>query len=145
MTTTTKKDLKRAEELMTVFAQATENRKALQDRIKNEMDAYNKNIKESEAELIEIGERIRDEFNAEGNLMLEHGYLHVANSAVIVKKRNFDLQNFYEAHPELLNIDFKKADVKKAFQDKDLREELSKLGVTIDNEQSLQVIANKKS
>lgn len=141
---TVQKDLARAEELMRVFAQVQANKNALMATIKNELDIYAKHMKEAEAELLEIGARNRDEFNDDGNLVLEDGYIHIQNSAVVVTGKKFDVGVFSEAHPELIDINLKKGEIKKAFQDKAFRKELKALGVDIDNEEKLQVIANKK-
>lgn len=134
------KDVQRGEQLMSTLVQILANKKALQDSIKNELDAYNKNAKEIEEELLQIGERNKDMFNTDGNLVFDDGYLHITNSAVVVTSKKFDVGIFHEAHPELIKVELKKGDIKKAFQDKALRKELISLGVQIDNEQGMQVI-----
>ncbi len=141
--TTAKKDLKRAEELMRTMFQVAQNKKELTDRIKNELDAYNTQYKEAEKELIEIGERNKDEFDEKGNLVFDDGYLHITNSTVVVQGRNFDITTFNEAHPELMDIKLKTGEIKKAFLDKEFRKELIKLGVQVDNEQGMEVKLNK--
>lgn len=138
-----KKDLNRAAQLMRTLSQASENKKRLLEKIKNELDAYDKNIKEATAELVEIGTRNKKAFDEKGNLNFEQGYLHITNNVVVVTSKKFDLETFHEAHPELMNIELRKGDIRKAFQDKDFRKELISLGVQVDNEQGMQVILNK--
>jgi tRNA-binding EMAP/Myf-like protein len=138
--TTQQKDLKRGEELMTTLSQVLRNKEALMATIKNELDAYTKNAKEAEKELLEIGERNKDAFNADGNLVFDDGYIHTTNSTVVVTSKKFDVGIFHDAHPELMKVELKTGEVKKAFLDKALRKELISLGVQVDNEQSLKVI-----
>lgn len=130
---------------MRAYAQSQANKKALMDTIKNELDAYAKNMKEAEAELLEIGARNRDEFDTDGNLVFDDGYLHIANSTVVITTRKFDLAEFYAAHPELVDVDLKKGAIKKAFIDKDQRKELMGFGVQTDNEEVMQVIVKPKA
>lgn len=143
MTTATKqspkKDLTRAEELMRIHAQSLANKKDLFDTIRNEMEAYDKNIKETAEELKQIGERNKAIFDEKGNLQLEHGYLHISNSVVVVQGRKFDLATFHAAHPELVDVELKRGEIKKLFQDKEGRKELISLGIQTDNEQTIQV------
>jgi len=145
LTTSSKKDLKRAEQLMREYATAFDNKKRLQEEIKNEMDAYNESMKKAEKELIEIGIRNPSEFDGDGNLSFNDGYLHITNNAVIITKKKFDVKSFYDAYPDLIDIDLKKGAIKKAFMDKDIRKELKLLGVDVDNEQGMQVLLHKKA
>ena len=139
-----RKDLTRAEELMRTYAQSDANKKALMATIKNELDAYNDRMKAAEEELLQIGERNRDQFDTDGNLVFEDGYLHIVTTTDVVTTRKFDLATFHQSHPELLKVEFKKGEIKKAFLDKDQRKELMSFGVQTDNKEVMQVIANKK-
>lgn len=136
-------DLKRAEQLMREYAQSAENKKALMESIKNELDSYNKNMKEAEAELLEIGARNRHKFDDKGNLVFADGYLHVVNNTVVVTTRNFDLASFIDDCPDLVDTKLKTAAIKKAFLNEDSRKELARMGVKLDTEESLQVIIAK--
>lgn len=140
-----RKDLTRAEELMRTYAQAQANKQALNATIKNELDAYSKTMKEAEAELLQIGERNRAEFDADKNLVFDDGYLHIADSTVVVTTRKFDMAEFHAAHPELIDINLKKGPIKKAFLDKDQRKELMGFGVQTDNEEIMEVIVKPRS
>jgi hypothetical protein len=137
------KDLKLGESLMKELFQVQQNKNALMESIKNELDAYNTRIKNAEAALLEIGERNKDAFNTDGNLVFDHGYIHITTSAVIVTTKKFDVGIFQAAHPEMIEVKMKTGEIKKAFLDKDTRKELTTLGVQVDSEQSMKVITNK--
>jgi hypothetical protein len=151
MTTATKAKPKKAaapdhsaaQTLMQLYAQSVVNRKALLDRIKNELDAYNANIKESEAKLIEYGTRHRHLFDPDGNLHLGPGYLHAAATTVTIMGRTFDPTAFAKEFPELIDIKLRTAPVKKAFLDKATRRELKAMGVDLTTEEQLQVLLHK--
>jgi hypothetical protein len=141
--TTVQKDMHRAEELMRHYAQAQDNRKALLDTIKAELDAYNATMKQAEEELLAIGDRNRASFNEEGNLVFDHGYLHIAENAVIDLGRNFSLPVFANEYPEMVDVKLKLALVKKAFINEDERKNLTKLGVKLDTVQKMEVKVSK--
>lgn len=142
------KDLKKAQENMRIFAQCKANRAALMASIANELKSYEENAKAAEAELIEFGEKYKDEFDVKGNYEFEDGYIHIVNSAVLVTSKKFDPVAFSEAYPDLIDLTpaktLKKGEIKKAFMDNDFRKEIKKLGLTMDNEQSFQVISALK-
>lgn len=140
----TKADMVRADLLMRHFTQAKENKLAAQARIEHELEACAKSMKEAEKELLEIGARNREAFNVDGNLEFETGYIHIANSAVVVLSKKFNLAEFSRDHPELIDAKLKLAPIKKLFQDAAARKELSAYGVSLDNETELQVLVNKK-
>jgi hypothetical protein len=141
-TSQSQKDLSRGEQLMKMLHATLTEKKVLSDSIKSAMERCTAKAKEAEMELLEIGERNKGIFT-DGNLTFTDGYLHIANSAVVVTGKKFDINVFHGEHPEMVEIKMKTGEIKKAFQDKALRKELISLGVQIDNEQSLQVIANK--
>lgn len=145
--TTNHTDLKKAEELMQLVAQLTQNKKALQDTIANELKAYNEGLKKYSDELLEIAERRPDLFNADGNLVLEHGYVHTVNNTVVITTKKFDAMIFQQAQPDMIDLTkaLKTAPIKKAFLDKELRKELKALGIDITTEQDLQVVPDTKS
>lgn len=137
--------LKAAEEAMEIYAQITANKKQLQDSIAEEMKSYNEGLKKYEAQLLDIAQRNRDKFNADGNFVLEHGYVHVQNNTVVVMTKKFDAMKFQEEQPDMIDLSkaLKIAPIKKAFLDKDQRKELKALGVDVTTEESLQVIPSK--
>jgi hypothetical protein len=134
------KDMKRAEALMRIYTQSLENQKNLMASIKNELDSYKENMKAAEKELIEIGERNKDQFNVDDNLVFEDGYLHIAHNTVVVTTKKFDIATFNTMYPEFVEIGLKKGPIRKAFTDKDMRKELTTLGVQLDTEKVMQVI-----
>lgn len=142
--TATQKDLKRAEELMTIYAQCFENKRALQASIANEMKAYDENMKAAEAELLEIGARNRAAFDEKGNLCFERGYLHIATNTVVEKTRKFDLTAFALQLPDLIDVKLKLAPIKKMWLDKSGQKELRQLGVQIDTQEEIQVVTDNK-
>lgn len=127
---------------MRTYAQSKQNKANLMATIANELKAYDENMKTAEAELIAIGEANKDAFT-EGNLDLEHGYLHIAEKAVVVQGRKFSWPDFLEQKADLVNLSFKTGELKKAFLDKEQRKELKALYVQIDTVQEMQVIAAK--
>jgi hypothetical protein len=137
--TESQKDMARAEEVMRTYAQSLANKNALQATIKNELDSYIKNLKEAEAELLELGVILRDHFNVDGNLVLDHGYLHVANSTVVTMGKKFDLAAFAAEHPEMVDVKLKVAPIKKAFLDSDQRKELKAFAVDVTTEETIQI------
>ena len=142
--TATQKDLKRAEALMTTYAQCLENKRALQASIANEMKAYDENMKAAEAELLEIGARNRAAFDEKGNLCFERGYLHIATNTVVEKTRKFDLTAFALQLPDLIDVKLKLAPIKKMWLDKSGQKELRQLGVQIDTQEEIQVVTDNK-
>jgi hypothetical protein len=140
---TTKQDLKRAEELMKVYAQSKANMARLAATIANEVAAYKKNIDESEKELIEIGDRNRHLF-VDSNLKLEDGYLHIANNSVIETTNKFNWTEFLEQKGNLVKIEFEKDKVKKAWLDIDQHNELISFGVQVNTEKVIEVKLPKK-
>lgn len=142
--TSPKKDLKLAEALMDKYALLAQSREDLLNTIMEELKGYEAGLKETQAELIEIGERNKESFNADGNLMFEKGYLHIANNTVILTKKKFDLAVFAQEKPDLIDITLKVSPIKKAFLDNDMRKELAALGVSVTTEQKVQVILPKK-
>ena len=140
-------ELKRANELMQLIAQITVNKKQLQDSIANEMKAYNDGLKKFETELLEIAERNSEEFNEDGNLVLNHGYVHTTNNTVVITGKKFDATKFQSAFPDMIDLmkSLKLSQIKKAFLEKETRKELKALGVDITTEQSLQIVPDTKS
>lgn len=140
--TTTHTDLKRAEELMQLFAQITVNKKNLQDTIAEEMKAYNEGLKKTGSELLEIAARNPSAFNTEGNLVLEHGYVHTVSNTVVITTKKFDAMKFQAECPDMIDLQkaLKVAPIKKAFLDKDFRKTLKGLGVDVNTEQSMEII-----
>lgn len=143
MTTTQKKDMARANEVMRVYAQSLANKKALEATIANELKAYNDNLKEAEKELLEIGERNRELFE-DDNLKFDDGYLHVANNSVVETTKKFNWPEFLEQKGDLVKINFETAKLKKAWLDTDQHNELIGLGVQLNTEKVLEVKVNKK-
>ena len=140
-----KADMVRADVLMRHYTQARENKLAVEERVAEEIQACKNSMKKAETELLEIGMRHRDAFNAEGNLAFETGYLHIANSAIVVTGKKFNLAEFTRDHPDLIDVKLKTSLIKKLFQDAAARKELSAYGVSLDNESSLQVLPYKKT
>lgn len=136
---TSKKDLKEADVLMTRYARLNQSRKDLLDTIMEEVKAYETEMKETEKKLIDIGERNKVEFNADGNLVFDDGYLHIAKNTVIVTKKKFDLAEFAAAKPDFISVELKTNPIKKAFLDKDQRKELAALGVDLDTKEKIEV------
>ena len=142
--TATQKDIQRAEDLMNIFAQSYANKKALQESIKNEVKAYDKNMEEAEKELLEIGKRNRVAFDKDGNLVLENGYLHIADKTVVLTGKNFDLTTFQEVHPGMVDIKFKVDLIKKAYKHRLLRKDLNKLGIELGTKEEMQVLVKNR-
>ncbi len=139
-----KKNTKRAEQLMRDYVQTLENKKALQATIANEVKAYDENLKAFGEELLAIGEEHKTEFDGDGNMHFADGYLHIVENTIVVTGKKFDPSEFNKAYPELIDVDFNVGLVKKAFLDVDLRKQLKALGVSVDTEKSMKIIANKK-
>lgn len=139
----TKKVLKHAGDLMHKYALLNQNRKDLLDSIMEELKGYEKELKETELKLIDIGEKNRLLFDADGNLVFDDGYLHVEQSTVIVTSKKFDLGTFLKARPDMVDVTLRVSPIKKAFLDKDLRKELTALGVGTDTTEKVKVILPK--
>lgn len=142
-TTTVKKDLKQAEELMKRYALLNRSRKDLLDTIMEELKGYEDEMAKTQKALIEIGERNKPAFNADGNLEFDEGYLHIAHNTVVNTKKKFDLAEFAEMKPDMVDIKLKVAPIKKAFLDKDQRKELTSLGVEVDTAEKVEVKLRK--
>jgi hypothetical protein len=127
---------------MTTYATVCENRKRLLDSIKNELDAYNKNMKELEAELIEIGNANKDQFDADNNLYLERGYLHIGKQTVVTTSRKFDVSQVLEENPDLVDFKLRVKPVKELFLDKEGRKQLKEFGIKVSTEDVMEVKTN---
>lgn len=129
---------------MRTYATVTENRERLMSEIKNELDAYDKNLKEARTELLAIGERNKAYFDKDKRLVFEEGYLHISSSTAILKGRNFDPTTFAKARPDMIEVTLKVKPIKDAFLDKDQRKELASLGVSVTTEETVQVKLKSK-
>lgn len=142
-----KKKMKQAEELMHKYALLNRSRKDLLDTIMEELTGYEKEIKETQAKLIEIGEDFRKagklHFDQEGNIHFNDGYLHIKSETVVVTSKKFSFAEFLAVHPEMVDYSLKVAPIKKAVLNQDLNKELKKLGVTTDTDEKVQVILAK--
>lgn len=138
-----KKVMKQANDLMHKYALLNESRKDLLDSIMGELKGYEKELKETEAKLIEIGEKNRLLFDDKKNLHLDDGYLHIEESTVVVTAKKFSFAEFLGVHPEMVDYKLKVAPIKKAFLNEDLRKELKTLGVSTDTEEKVKVILSK--
>jgi hypothetical protein len=138
-----KKDLKRAEQVMTALFNIKENERRLTSSISEELKVYKEIAKLAEEELLEIAERNPQAFDADGNLVLEDGYVHTATNTVVDKNSKFDLAVFAEKRPDLIDVKLKVSPIKKLWLDKEAGIELRKLGITVDTAKELQVITRK--
>lgn len=143
MTKEQKKDMARAEVLMTDLFNVRENERALKNKIANELKAYQENGKSLEEELIEIANRNPNAFDMDGNLKLTDGYIHQATKTKVAGGKKFSLSDFLKARPLLIEWSFKVAAIKKLWLDKTAQKELKQLGVEVDTCTELQVIPNK--
>lgn len=134
----------KANALMREYVQSLENKRNLQATIANELAAYDKNMKEAEAALIELGERYKPNFDADGNLHLEDGYLHIANNTIVETTKKFNLLEFSVAFSDLIDIKLKTAPVKKLWLNKEGNKDLKQYGVRVDTVEVMQVLPNKK-
>lgn len=139
-----KKDLKRAEQVMTALFNIKQNERRLLATIGEELKVYKENAKLAEEELLEIAKRNPQAFDADGNLVLEDGYIHEATNTVVNKTSKFDLAVFAAERPELIDVKLKVAPIKKLWLDKEAGKELRKLGIGVDTEKELQVIPRKE-
>lgn len=138
-----KKDLKRAEELMTTLFNIRENESKLRAEIANELKAYQENAKQAEKELLEIAERNPQQFDADENWQLQDGYIHTSTQTVVNKNSKFDLATFNEQRPELLEVKLKVSPIKKMWLDKEGNKELRGLGIVLHTDKTLEVITRK--
>lgn len=143
--TGSKKVLKQAGDLMRKYALLNQSRKDLLDSIMEELTGYEKELKETEAQLIDIGEKNRLLFDTDGNLKFDDGYLHIEESTVIVTSKKFEFGKFLAAQPNLVEYKLCVAPIKKAFLNEDLRKELKALGVSTDTKERVKVILPKKN
>jgi len=142
--TTEKKDLKRADELMTIYAQSKANLDALNASIANEVKAYKQNMKDAESELVKIAEDYLHLFE-DDNLLLTDGYVHIASKSVVDTTKKFKWSDFLEQKGDLAKVTFELAKVKKAWLDTDQHNELIELGVQLDTVRDIEVIVHKKA
>lgn len=140
-----KKILKQANDLMHKYALLNESRKDLLDSIMEELKGYEKELKETEAKLIEIGEKNRLLFDDKKNLRLDDGYLHIEENTVVVTAKKFSFAEFLAARPEMVEYKLRVAPIKKAFLNEDLRKELKTLGVSTDTLEKVKVILSKEN
>ncbi|NOS92478.1 MAG: hypothetical protein HOP30_11185 [Cyclobacteriaceae bacterium] len=141
--TNQQKDLKRAEQVMTALFNIKENERRLKASIAEELKAYSENAKLAEEELLEIASRNRDAFNADGNLVLEDGYVHTATTTSVKQTKKFDLSVFVAERPDLVESKIKLAPIKKLWLDSRSRKELTLLGIDLQTDEVLQVMPRK--
>jgi hypothetical protein len=138
------KDLQRAEELMTLYAETKRKHVALTDTIKDELHHYAETMEQAETELLEIGERNKALFDND-NLHLQDGYLHIAHNSVIETTQKFNWPDFLEQKGDLVKLDFEKAKMKKEWNNTDKHNELIALGVQVNTVATMQVKLGKTS
>ena len=141
----TSKDLKDAQILMTRYARLNKSRQDLLDSIMEQLTGYEKEMKETEKQLIQIGERNKAAFNNDDNLELNDGYLHIAKITEVLTGKKFNLTDFYHKHPDYVGVTMKVAPIKKAFLDKDQRKELKSMGVDVSTKDKVEVKLRKGS
>lgn len=137
-----KKDRVKVEQLMSAYAQLAENKKALTDSIANELKAYNENMRKAEEEILEIAKRNRDQFDVEGNWVMDSGYVHAATITVPRLGKKLSMDALIEKFPTLVDAvkALRLSLVKKAFANADQRKEMKALGLDVTTEEQLQVI-----
>lgn len=143
-----KKMYKQAEDLMRKYALLNQSRKDLLDTIIEELTGYEKEMKNAEAKLIEIGEDFRKSglyYDADGNIHFDDGYLHIEESTVVVTSKKFDFAKFLSEQPNLVEYKLMVAPIKKAFLNEDTRKQLKALGVSTDTKEKVKVILPKKN
>lgn len=143
MTKKEKADHARAGELMEKYTELMNARTKLLGTIMEELTVKEKEMKEAQTELIEIGERCKHLFDEKSNWDFETGYLHIAKNTVVKTTRKFDLSTFAKERPEMINVTLKVNPIKKAFLDNAMRKELKSLGVNVDTADTVQVLLKK--
>jgi hypothetical protein len=145
MSTVTKskqqKDLQRAEQLMKAFKELQAEKEALEAKHKEKISPVLESLKEAEAELIDIGKRNRKAFDDKNNLVLDHGYIHIADKTTVIYGKEFSWKRFVSKFPDHINMSPKIALLKKAFTDADARKPFEKLDIDLKQEEVFQVIA----
>jgi hypothetical protein len=131
-------DLKRAEKLMTVYAELHAEKEKMDAKHKAALETVVTSMKEAERELIEIGERNKKEFDDKDRLVLDDGYLLKSHSTSINPGKEFSWKKFFSKFPELCEFSFKVAPVKKLFMDADKRQAL--LDQDIDLKQNSKIV-----
>lgn len=135
--------LMKANELMKRYKQCVEQKQELQASIADQLKSVTEVMKELEENLILMGERHKLAFDEKGNFHLEDGYLHIANSTVVKHNKKFDVTQFTEAFPDLIEVKLKTSLVKKEWLSTEGNKALRNQGVSVDTVESMQVIVNK--
>ena len=141
MTKKQKKDMARADVLMTDLFNVKENERKLTSTIANELKAYKEGAASLEKELLEIAKRNPEAFDDDGNWKLIDGYVHISTATKVKIAKKFELAKFLRLKPTLVNWSFKIAQLKKMWLNN--AKELKSLGVKLTTEEELQVIPNK--
>lgn len=136
---TKKKDLQRADELMSAYAQMTRDKAEIMATVNEKLAPIIESMKEAEAELIAIGERNRDKFDQKKNLVFDEGYLHISDTTSIVPGKEFSMKKFMAKFPDYVDIKFKVAPLKKAFLDGDARKPFQKMDIDVKQTEVMQV------
>lgn len=126
---------------MKAYKELLEEKQALEAKHKEKISPLLENLAEAETELIEIGKRNRKAFDEKGNLVLDHGYIHIADKTTVIYGKDFSWKRFVARFPDHINMSPKIALLKKAFTDADARKPFEKLDIDLKQEEVFQVIA----
>jgi hypothetical protein len=133
------KDLHRAEELMKAYAEFKKEKDSITEQFKESLDPISTSMKEAEKELIEIAKRNRKQFDVDKNLVLEHGYVHIADRTVVKPGENFSWTKFLKKFSDFVEFKFKVTPIKKAFLDGDQRPALVAQDIDLKVEEDFEV------
>lgn len=114
-------EMKRAEQLMRSYAELSREKDSISEQFKEALAPTIASMKAAEEELIEIGKRNRKSFDEDKNLVLEHGYIHIADHTQVKIGDDFSLTKFLKKFSNYVDISFKVAQLKKAWFDGDKR------------------------
>lgn len=136
--------LKKAKSDMKKYAKVMAEMATLKESIKSPLDKLSNKAKELTEELAVFGDAMRSKFDAKGRYDLGQGYLLIANNAKIETKEDFDIVEFSEDFPEMVEMSLKLKPIKDAWLNDEEREQIQEAGVTLCTEKPIEVKLYKK-
>lgn len=147
---TLKKDKKRAEQLLTAYAELKKDFDSLRlkeaaelapimETYAEAMNPIKESMKAAEEELSEIGLRNKKQFNEKNRWGFEVGYLLLSKKTIVKKLEGFEWKKFVGKWPQFVSMEFNIKPLKEAFTDGDTRPKVMKYNIDLDTKESIEV------
>jgi hypothetical protein len=111
-------------------------------RLQTQKAGIDAEMKLHKKSLEEYAKQNKAQFDDDGNLFFEDGYLHFGKKSIVKTMRKFSIVAFIKAFPELIKREFKVGAIKEIVKDKAGKAKLKKLGVQYDQIDLFDIVRN---